>query len=269
MSEVKSVANEKTMSLIEHLEELRSVLIVSLIAVLGGAVIAYFFHEDLLAILTKPLTDTGFKPVIIRATEGFFAAIKVSLFGGLIIASPVIFFKIWSFVLPALYEHERKWVYYLLPPSVILFVTGILFAYFTVFQIGVKFLIGFGDFNPMISIGEFIGFAFMFLLPFGIVFQLPLFIVFSVKTGLVNLETLQKGRKYALLLSFVVAAVLTPTPDIISQVLMAGPMYVMYEGGILVGRFVKPKKKESEADVEERTETNLIGNGEKSESDHS
>lgn len=246
------MSDEKSMPLMEHLEELRSVLIWALISVAIGTTIAFSWNQDLIALLTKPLTDLGFKPVIIRPAEGFFASLKVSFFAGLVLASPAIFWKTWSFVLPALYPNERKWVYIFLPISVFLFVGGVAFAYLTVYQIGVQFLVLFGDFTPMISISEYIGFALTFILPFGFVFQMPLVIIFLVRIGVVTYDLLKKYRKHALLVMFVLAAVFTPTPDVVSQILMAGPMYLLYEISILVARFIQPRKTEEDTDEESK-----------------
>ncbi|MBC9783155.1 twin-arginine translocase subunit TatC [Heliobacterium chlorum] len=236
------MTDDKTMPLMEHLEELRGVLIWSLAFALVGTLITYYWNQDLIALITKPLTDLGIKPVILRPAEGFFTSVKISFFAGLIVASPLIFWKIWSFIVPALYPNERKWVYIVLPFSVFLLLTGVLFAFYVVYPIAVTFLITFGDFTPMISISEYLSFALWFILPFGLIFQLPLVIMFLVRIGIIDHHFLKKYRKHALLIMFVVAAVFTPTPDVVSQTLMAGPMYLLYEISILVARFIQPKK---------------------------
>ncbi|MZP28115.1 twin-arginine translocase subunit TatC [Heliobacterium undosum] len=239
---------EKTMPLTDHLEELRTVLIWALVAAVAGTAVAYNWNQELIALLTKPMGDLGIKPVIVRPAEGFFASVKVSFFAGLILASPVILWKIWSFVMPALYPHERKWVYIILPISVLLLVSGVVFAFYTVYPIGVTFLITFGDFTPMISISEYLSFALWFILPFGLVFQMPLVIMFLVRLGIVDHHFLAKYRRYAILIMFVVAAIFTPTPDVISQTLMAAPMYLLYEISIWIARWIRPKKT-AEADA--------------------
>ncbi|MCW2278461.1 twin-arginine translocase subunit TatC [Heliophilum fasciatum] len=235
--------DDHAMPLMDHLEELRSVLIFSLVALLLGAISAYNFHQELIALLIRPLTELEIKPVIVRATEGFFAALKVSAFAGLVIASPAILWKIWSFIVPALYSHERRYVYIFFPFSVLLFLSGVAFSYMTVYPLGVKFLITFGDFTPMISISEFLGFALTFILPFGIIFQLPVILIFLARMGLITHQLLAKYRQYALLAMFVIAAVITPTPDIVTQTLMALPMYLLYEISIWMIRLIRPKKK--------------------------
>ncbi|QGG47761.1 twin-arginine translocase subunit TatC [Heliorestis convoluta] len=247
---------ENTMSLTDHLEELRNVLIWSLVFMAIGTAIAWIWHEELTAMLVKPLTDLGLKPVILRPAEGFFASLKVAFFAGLIIASPAVFWKIWSFIVPALYPNERKWVYILLPFSILLLVTGVLFSYFTVYPLAIRFLVTFGDFTPMLSIGEYLSFAITFILPFGIVFQLPLVVMFLVRIGVVNHHFLKHYRRHALILMFVMAAIFTPTPDVISQILMAGPMYILYEISIVIARVIEPKKKKEseEEDTEEKEE---------------
>ncbi|KAB2954604.1 twin-arginine translocase subunit TatC [Heliorestis acidaminivorans] len=248
---------EKNMALTEHLEELRNVLIWVLVFAATGTAIAWIWHEELTAMLVKPLTDLGLKPVILRPAEGFFASLKVAFFAGLVIASPAVFWKIWSFIVPALYPNERKWVYILLPFSVLLLVTGVVFSYYTVYPLAIRFLVTFGDFTPMLSISEYLSFAITFILPFGIVFQLPLIVIFLVRIGVVNHHFLAHYRRHALLLMFVMAAIFTPTPDVISQILMAGPMYILYEISILLARFIAPKKKEhaeEDSEAEEGSE---------------
>lgn len=237
---------KETMSLMGHLEELRRVLIVSLIATLLGTFVAFYYSDWLLAILKRPIDQLELKLVFIGVTEGFFTKITLALYGGFVLAFPVIVWELWRFVSPALYSHEQRYILILMPVAIALFVGGILFSYFTVFPIATVFLLTIsGDIEPMITISKFVSFAISFLLPFGLIFELPLVVMFLSWLGLITPQFLKTKRKYALLICFVIGAVLTPTPDPVSQVLMAGPMYLLYEVSIVVARFVKARKQKA------------------------
>ena len=171
------------------------------------------------------------------------AHIKIAILGGLIIASPVIIWQLMSFILPALYKHERRIFYALLFFSVILFVAGIAFAYFCVLRLALNALLFTlsGELIPEITADYYISFVLKFLLPFGIVFEIPLFVYFLTKVGIIKPEHLRKNRKYVLLVILVLAAMLTP-PDIISQLMLAAPMYLLYEISIKISSSVYNRK---------------------------
>ncbi|MGM0420242.1 MAG: twin-arginine translocase subunit TatC [Bacillota bacterium] len=223
------------MTLTEHLTELRSRLIKSILAIVIGALGSYFFADILILYLTEPIDEL----VFIKPTEAFFTYIKVSLLAGLIIALPVVLYQFWSFILPALQDREKKYLNILLPVSLILFAVGIAFCFFIVLPLGMKFLLNFGsiELEPMISISYYISFLTSLLLPFGLIFQLPLVINLLVKWGLVKLQSLTAFRKYIVVIIFVVSAILTP-PDIITQLFMAGPLIILYEGSILIAKLI-------------------------------
>lgn len=223
------------MTLTEHLTELRSRLIKSILAIVIGALGSYFFADILIRYLTEPIDEL----VFIKPTEAFFTYIKVSLLAGLIIALPVVLYQFWSFILPALQDREKKYLNILLPVSVILFAVGIAFCFFIVLPLGMRFLLDFGsiDLEPMISISYYISFLTSLILPFGLIFQLPLVINLLVKWGLVKLQSLTAFRKYIIVIIFVVSAILTP-PDIITQLFMAGPLIILYEGSILIAKLI-------------------------------
>ena len=174
--------------------------------------------------------------------RGVFFYLKLALVCGVLIASPVLFHQIWRFIAPGLYHHEKK---VLLPFTVIsslCFLGGGAFGYFVVFPPAFKFLIGYSsDFlEPMPAVSEYFSLAIRLLLAFGVVFELPVLMVFLAKVGIVNKAFLQKHRKYALLIAFIIAAILTPTPDVVNQLLMAGPLIVLYEISIIaVSLFAK------------------------------
>lgn len=236
--------SDQPMSLIEHLEALRRALIISLISVIPGAVVGWFIREDILNVLVRPVTELQYDLVYITATEALTAGIKIAFFAGIAIASPVIAYQIWKFVLPALHAHEKRYILIFVPFSVILFIVGILFGYYTVFLFGVKFLLSFAgeDLIPMLSLGKYLSFSLWFLLPFGLIFELPLVILLLVRLGILTPRYLGSKRKWVLVASFVISAVATPTTDMFTQSIMAGAIYMLYEISIWVSYFVRPKK---------------------------
>lgn len=228
---------DSKMPFTSHLVELRKRLIVSVVAVIIGFAASYTYSDELFRILARPLpANTPF--VFTRLIEPFFTYMKVSLLSGIILSSPVLIYQIWAFIAPGLHENERKWVWPIVISSVILFIGGILFCYFIVLPVGFPFFLSFATdtLHPMLSMDEYFSFITKFLLAFGIVFEIPLFILFLSLLGVVNAKMLSAYRKYAILAIFIVAAILTPTPDAFSQILMAGPMMLLYEVGIIVAR---------------------------------
>lgn len=175
--------------------------------------------------------------------------------GGLLLASPVIFYQIWRFVAPGLYNHEKR---VLMPFSIlssVFFLGGAAFGYFVVFPPAFKFLLGYStDFlSPMPAVKEYFSLCLRLLIAFGVIFELPIFMVLLAKMGIVDVKFLNKHRKYAILLSFVIAAILTPTPDVINQCLMAVPLIVLYE--VSIGAvWVLGRKRLAGFDVQEANE---------------
>ncbi|ABB14493.1 twin-arginine translocase subunit TatC [Carboxydothermus hydrogenoformans] len=235
---------DKPMTLFEHLEALRKVIIISVIAIVIGSIIAYNYVDYFLNILLQPVTALKMKLVFINVTEAFMTKLKIAIILGIILASPIILWQIWSFVAPGLKPAERKFILRMIPVIIILFVAGIVFAFFTVFQIATRFLLQFGGdiMSPMITIGKYISFALNFLIPFGLVFELPVVVYILAKLNIISHEFLVKNRKYALLVVFILAAALTPGPDVISQLLMAAPLLILYEVSIFIAKFIKPKE---------------------------
>jgi len=235
-----------------HLEELRSRLIAIAIAVGVGFVGSYIFSERLFQLLVAPLKAVmpeGDRLIFTNLPEMFFTYLKVSFIAGILVASPYIFYQLWMFIAPGLYRHEKKYVVPFIISSTILFVGGALFGYYVVFPFGFKFFIGFtNDYvKALPSVKQYFSFAIKLLFAFGFVFELPVVIFFLSKMGLVTPEFLKKKRKYAILLTFALAAILTP-PDVITQCMMAIPLLVLYEIGILVSMVARKKKAEKEAD---------------------
>lgn len=248
-------SNDK-MSFTEHLEELRHRLIICFIAIGVGFVICYFFAERLFKILMLPLVRVmppDDKLIFTALPEAFFTYLKVALLAGIGLASPVILYQLWRFIAPGLYQRERKALLPIVLFCTVFFVGGALFGYFVVFPFGFKFFMGFASehIRAMPSIREYLGFAAKLLFAFGIVFELPLFSYFLARLGLVNAEMLRRKRKYALLLIFVGAAIFTP-PDIVTQVMLAGPLILLYEVSIWIARVFarKPLLEEEEASAQ-------------------
>ena len=228
----------------DHLEELRTRLIRCFIAVAIGSAIAYGFKEVIFSLLTQPLLDVlpkGDSIVFTGLPEAFFTYLKVSLLAGLLLASPVIIFEIWMFIAPGLYKKE-KWV---MAPAIVLsvafFTGGALFGYFLVFPFGFKFFLGFASesLKALPTMREYLSFASKLLVAFGVAFELPIFITLLAIMGLVTPAFLRKNRKYAVVFFFVIGAILTP-PDVVTQILLATPMILLYElsifGAIAFGR---------------------------------
>jgi len=200
-----------------------------------------------MAVLTKLLAEQGINLVVTAWTEGIFTKFKIALIAGRILASPVILWQIWQFIVPDLYPHEKKYLSRLIPISIILFVAGEVFAYTTVFPVAVYILVQLGsEFEPMFTIGKYLSFTLTFLIPFGLIFEFPLVIYFLTSIGVVTPEWLIRNRRYAIVITVILAAVLTPGPDPLSQMIMALPMAVLYEVGILVSKVVAKKKRKRE-----------------------
>jgi sec-independent protein translocase protein TatC len=242
---------------LSHLEELRKRLIACAIGVGIGFVIAYIFSERLFQLLIAPLhavMPEGDQLIYTNLPEMFFTYIKVAFIAGIMLAAPLIFYELWMFVAPGLYQKEKKYLIPFVVCSTILFVGGGLFGYFVVFPFGFKFFIGFSNeyVKALPSVKQYFSFSIKLLIAFGAVFELPLIIYFLAKMGVVTPEFLKQKRKYAILMTFTLAAVLTP-PDVVTQCMMAGPLIILYEIGIVVSKLARKKKAESDEDVEDET----------------
>ncbi|MFP4477549.1 MAG: twin-arginine translocase subunit TatC [Desulfatibacillaceae bacterium] len=243
---------------LEHLTELRDRLIKCFVAVAIGFGICYLFKERLFEVLMMPLIDAmgeNRKELIYTGLpEMFFTYLKVSLLGGIALAMPVIMFQLWRFVGPGLYQKERRILVPAVFLSTVFFLGGALFGYFIVFPYGFEFFLGFSTeyISPQLKVNEYLSFTSKLLLAFGLVFELPLFITILARMGLVTPAFLKKHRKYAILLFFIGSALLTP-PDVVTQVMMAMPLLVLYELSIVAARIFgrKPLTASDEDEIEE------------------
>lgn len=235
------------MSLVDHLEELRRRLIYSALAFLVAAIVSYSYSEEILMFLLRPaepFIESGRGEIVFRELgEAFMLQLRVAVYAGLVLSTPVLLYQAIAFVLPALEPGEKRLLLIVLPSFVLLFVTGVLFAYFIFLPFTVRFFSTFtvGGMKSLISAGALIQFSLNFVLPFGVLFELPLLVAVLTRLGLVTPAFLGRNRKFAVLAIFVIAAVLTP-PDVISQTMMAVPMLALYEGSIWVSRLVKPRR---------------------------
>lgn len=235
------------MSLTEHLTELRTRLTRSLIAVAIVFLGCYYFKDRLFDIITRPLINAlPEKSYLIYTglTQAFFTYMKISFFAALILTSPFLFYQIWKFISPALMPREKIYVVPFVLSSTMLFIGGILFGYFVVLPPAFSFFVSFNNqyLQAMITFNDYLSLFVKFLLGFGLSFQLPILIFFLAKLGIVTDKLLSKNRKYAILMIFVVAAILTPSPDALSQILMAVPLLFLYEVSIFIAKFAAKKK---------------------------
>lgn len=252
-----------------HLVELRKRLGLSVLSVFIAFIIAFVFHEAILEWITAPLNEALAQVAHLskKAADGmvtthqvggaFFVALKVSFFAGLIGALPFILYQIWLFIAPGLYSNEKKMVLPFVVGGTVMFVVGVLFAYYVVTPFGFQFLITFGSFlyTPLINIEDYVGFFTKIMMGFGIAFELPVFAYFLALLGLVTDKTLKDFFRYAVLIIFVLAALLTP-PDILTQLLMAAPLIILYGVSILIVKMVNPHIPDEDEEEEESEDDN-------------
>ena len=231
--------DDKTMTLTEHLGELRTRILHSLAALGVGTAISSVFIDEIIAVLTAPATNLYY----MRPAEAFFIYIKVALACGVLLASPILFYELWAFLVPALTGRERSALLLFVPSSVLLFWAGIAFAYFFVFPQGLNFFTNFagGNIAPMLSIESYLDFFLMLVVPFGFIFNLPMVLIVLAQMGIVSSALLLRGRKYMVVASFILAAIITPTPDVITQTLLAVPMILLYEGSRMFIHYILRK----------------------------
>ncbi|MGC2064006.1 MAG: twin-arginine translocase subunit TatC [Thermodesulfovibrionales bacterium] len=247
------------MPLIEHLAELRKRLLISF-SFLGVAFAVLFnFSEKIFSLLIFPLntelkiiTTRPFLQLIEKKAvplvflspgEGFWMHMKISLVAAFVVSLPVIFHQLWKFISPGLVEKEKKYILPFIITATMLFLLGAAFCFMVVLPFAMTFLLGYKTehITPMLSVGSYMDFCLKFILAFGAIFELPLVILFLVRFGFMTPDTLAKNRRYAILFAFIAGAILTPTPDAFNQTLMAVPIIILYEIGILVARVLYRK----------------------------
>lgn len=221
------------MSIIDHLDELRRVLVHSLVAAALAIILAWFWSEQMLAILIRPVKEFGV--YFTAPNEAFLIRMKLSAIAGLFLVLPFILFRIYGFILPGLYGRERRYVTPILVATAALFYTGVAFCYFVVVPIVVRFMISFGTsvMQPLLTIGPYFGFVAQMCLAFGLIFELPILVFILSAIGIVNPRWLLRSWRWALVIIFTVSAILTP-PDALSQCAMAIPVSLLYISSVLV-----------------------------------
>ncbi len=235
----KESENPAEMTLVGHLSELRQRIVWSVAALIVGTLAAYFYIDELMRFVTAPAGKLYF----MAPAEGFFAYLKLAVFAGFLIALPIILWQLWLFIAPALTGKEKKWALIMVPGSTILFFTGVAFAYLFVWPSAVKFFLGFGSesLQPMLSLGQYLSFLISFILPFGVIFNLPLALLVLAKIGIISSKFLAKQRRVMIVVAFIIGGIITPTPDIFSQTMMAIPILVLYEASIWAVRILLGK----------------------------
>jgi sec-independent protein translocase protein TatC len=235
------------MTFLEHLEELRVRLIRSLVALVAGFVVSWSYHERIFHFLTEPLRQAypGVKFITTGPSEALFLYLKMAFFVGIFLAAPFLLYQVWAFVAPGLYAHEKAYAVPFIVFGTLFFLGGAAFGHYLLFPVTFRFLIAFGgtDMQFLPKVDEYYSFYSWFVLALGIVFQLPVVIFVLARIGLVTPAFLLRQFKYAVLASFVTAAVITPTPDVVIQTLLALPMLGLYLLGVAVAwAFGRPRR---------------------------
>lgn len=245
MSEKNKIIEDVKMPIVKHLEELRTRLVRASIMIGICFAAALYFTKDIIKILKKPLANAEL--IFISPAEAFWVTFKIAFLVGIIFSLPVVLYELWKFIAPGLKMNERKYGVIFVSSSFVLFVMGLVFCAYLILPFALSFLISYGldvGMKPMISAGNYIDFVLKFSIAFGLIFELPLAITILSKMGYIEPQTLSKHRKYAILVAFLVAAILTPTPDIFNQILMAIPIIILFEIGLISARIFGKKREE-------------------------
>ncbi len=226
------------MSFLEHLGELRVRIVRALIALLIGTLPGLVFSQRIVDWLALSVTKLNYSLVFTAPAEALWVQMKVGLIVGVFVAAPAILWQIWAFIAPGLHAHEKKYALPFVIIGSVLFIGGGAFSLFVVTPYAIQFLLSYArpGLTPMITLQNHIDFLLKFTLAFGAVFELPLALTILARVGVVNAKMLARNRKYAILGAFIAGAVLTPTPDAFNQALMAGPLILLYEVGIICAR---------------------------------
>ncbi len=245
-AEEKDLHEEAAVPLTEHLREFRKRLLRCCIAVGIGFAVSYGFSEDIFKVLTSPLLKVmpeNSTMIFTGLAEGFFTYFKVSFLSGTLLAMPVIFYQLWAFISPGLYSHEKKYIFPFTIFSAFFFIGGAVFGYFFVFPFAFEYFMSFNsaEIVALPSISEYLSFISRLFIAFGAAFELPIVIIFLSRLGILTVAKLTGARKYVLIVAFIFAAILTP-PDVVTQILMALPLMILYELGILGARVFGKKK---------------------------
>jgi sec-independent protein translocase protein TatC len=248
----RNAVSEKmaSMSFLEHLEELRRRIIFALAFVAGGFFVCWYYAERIFGYMQRPIMEAlrnhhlDEKLVYLNPTEPFNMYLKVGFLAGLFLASPFVLYQLWAFVAPGLYRHEKSYVMPFMVSSVGLFVAGGYFGYRVVYPAALDFLIGYGkQFQPMITIGEYTDLFLTIIIGLGVIFEMPILVFFLALMGVVSAGWMWRNLRYSVLVIFVLAAIVTPTTDIMNMCLFAAPMVTLYMLSIFIAWLVSPARR--------------------------
>lgn len=254
MSSAKSRKSDDDpkMPLTSHLEELRKRMMITLSGIFIAFVISWGFSQQIIDVVSAPVLPFVNNLQFDTLTDPFFTHIKASLFSALFFTFPLSLSQIWLFIRPGLFKREKTVVWPFLLLSYPLFIGGALFFYFFVFPFAVEFLVNFDKkLVPSLRVGDYLSFTVRLLFVFGLVFEMPLVSLLLTRLGVITPEFLSRSRRYAIVIIFVAAAILTP-PDVITQVMLAGPLLILFEISILVSRMARPRKSKDSEDKEDK-----------------
>lgn len=242
----------KPMGLLEHLNELRWRLLKAGIAVCIGFGVCWAFVDDLFKVIIEPLLavlPADSHAQYTTLPEAFFTRMRIAFVGGLLVASPLIFYQVWAFISPGLYKEEKRYIIPLAIFSALFFAGGALFCYYIVFPYAFTFFISYSTPEIVITpkVSDYISFTLKLLFAFGLIFEMPIFTFFLARMGVLTARMMRKGQKYAIVGIFILAAILTP-PDVVSQLLMACPMLALYELSIGIAAIFGPRRKKEQAE---------------------
>jgi sec-independent protein translocase protein TatC len=251
----KRASEEMTgMSFLQHLEELRRRIIYSFLYVVAGFCVCWWFHEQIFAIMQKPIVtalanhkmDTQL--VYLNPTDPFNMYLKIAFLAGIFVASPFVLYQVWAFIAPGLYRNERRYVFPFMFSTVGLFLAGGFFGYKMVYPAALDFLIGWSaQFKPMITVGEYTDLFLTIIAGLGIVFEMPILVFFLALMGILTAGWMWRNLRYSILVIFIIAAIITPTTDIMNMCIFAAPMIVLYLFSIAIAWFVHPTQRKKRA----------------------
>jgi sec-independent protein translocase protein TatC len=247
VARIKAVDFEERLTLVEHLDELRTRLIISGGTLLAALILCFCFNHVLLDIANGPLPD-GFEPVTFSPSEPFLTTLTLCLYGGILLALPVILYQLYAFILPAFSPHERSTVFPLMIMVPFLFVAGVVFAYYVVTPAAVNFLLNFNsdEFNIQIRAREYYSFFALSLLSVGVLFQIPIGILAVTRLGIVSVQTLAKNRRYAILV-IAVLAMLLPGTDPVTMLISMVPLIILFEFSLILARIFDRRRADADA----------------------
>jgi sec-independent protein translocase protein TatC len=251
------------MTFLEHLEDLRKRLWYSFIAIFIAVIPSWVFSKDIYKILARPVTQylpKGTKLAFTTITAPFMLYMKVAFLTALFVTLPIIFLQLWYFIAPGLYQKEKKYVIPFVFFTTVFFILGALFGYFIAFPFAVKFFLTMGsEFLPVITVDQYFSLVVKILLGIGLVFEMPTLVLFLSKLGIITHKWMIRNFKYAILAIFVISAVITPTPDMINQGILAVPMIVLYGLSILIAFIFGKKRKAKKEEEAKASEGDLVG----------